>query len=71
MVIAHFNSNLYKFLLLIKLFLSLLDDDENDEDYNFVEDHLKNYTHYKYDRIPYEFSIPKKEIMDVMNDRDK
>ena len=48
-----------------------LDEDENDEDYCFVEDKIENFSHYRNDILPYEFSIPKKEINDVINDRDK
>ncbi len=43
-------------------------DEENDEEYYFLEDKVENFSHYKNDNIPYDFSIPKKEIQDILND---
>jgi hypothetical protein len=46
-----------------------LEDDENDdEDYNLYEDILINNPKHKNDDFSYQFSIPKREINDIMSD---
>jgi len=52
-------------------YLNKIDDDENDESYCLLEDKLENFDEYKNDAIPYDFTISKKEVEDVMNDQDK
>ena len=42
-------------------------DDEDDEDYNYIEDKLEN-EEYQFDNFPYNHNIPKKEINDLLQD---
>lgn len=39
--------------------------DEADEEYNIIDDLINNNQDYKYDKIPYNFQIPKKEIEEI------
>ncbi len=54
-----------------KITIYFTDDEESDEDYCDIEDRFENFAEYFKDNMPYEISIPKKEVYDVLHDPDK